>query len=327
GAPAAAPTTVALPPGAVVPPKPGPLRQFELGVVALVSYMYPMWIAAEKGFGAQQGLNIEMTTFQTNEAVAALVSGSLDVLMCPTDGCVTAVSKGAQITMVNDYLTQAPYDLMAKQDVQSVADLRGKKIGVSSLSTGSGTLARIMLNSQGLGPDDYTLVQAGGNPSRYAALQTGGVDAAMLSDPANFEAILDGYRSLLEFSKVVPQYSFSSDWILNDWIGQAGNPDALVHFQAAQIAANRWAQDPANKAAVLDSIVQHTKTTAAIAERVYDAYIVQNPGLLGVDDLRTEPVEAVVRILREEGTVTDMPPTSQWRDASYIQQARQLVSR
>src|SRR5262249_25170614 len=86
--PAAAPTAAALPPGVVVPPKPGPLRQFELGVVALVSYMYPMWIAAEKGFGAQQGLNIEMTTLQTNEAVAALVSQSLDVLMCPTDGCV-----------------------------------------------------------------------------------------------------------------------------------------------------------------------------------------------------------------------------------------------
>jgi NitT/TauT family transport system substrate-binding protein len=327
---AAAPPAAAAPtaaPGASAQAPSGPLRQTELGVVALVSYMYPMWIAVEKGFNAQQGLNVEITTLQTNEAVAALVSGSLDVLMCPSDGCVTAVSKGAQIRMVNDYLTQAPYDLMARPEIGSVADLRGKKVGVSSLTTGSGSLARIMLTSQGLKPEDYTLVQAGGNPARYAALQSGGIDAAMLSDPANFEAMLDGYRNLLSFSQVVPQYSFTSNWVLNDWIGQAGNPDVLVRFQAAQIAANRWAQEPANKAALLDVIMQHTNTSAAIAERVYDFYVVQNPGVMGVDDLRTEPIESVVRILREEGTVTDLPPTSQWRDGSYIQRARELVGR
>src|SRR6185295_3369513 len=47
------------------------LRHFDLGVVALVSYFYPMWIAGEKGFWAQQGLDVELTTLQTNEAVAA----------------------------------------------------------------------------------------------------------------------------------------------------------------------------------------------------------------------------------------------------------------
>ena len=330
GPPAAAPAPAATQgglAGAPAPAKPGPLRQTELGVVALVSYFYPMWVAVEKGFGTQQGLDIQMTTLQTNEAVAAAVSGSLDVLMCPTDACVTAVSKGARLKMVNDYLTQAPYNLMVRSEIQSVADLRGKKVGVSSLTTGSGTLARIMLSGQGLDAQDYTLVQAGGNPQRYAALQSGGVDAALLSDPANFEAMLSGYRSVLEFSRVVPHYSFTSDWVTDDWLARPGNPDVLVRFQAAQIAANRWALDPANKTALMDLIMQKTNTSAAIAERVYDFYIVQNPGIVGVDDLRTEPVEAVLRILREEGTVEDMPPTAQWRDASFIQQARQLLGR
>src|SRR5215210_3744121 len=112
----------------VAPAPPAQLHPFQLGVVAFVSYFYPMWIAIEKGFGAQQGLDIEMTTFQTNEAVAALVSGSLDVLMCPTDSCVTALSKGATIKQLNDYLIEAPYDLIAKPEIASVAELRGKKV-------------------------------------------------------------------------------------------------------------------------------------------------------------------------------------------------------
>ena len=337
--PAAAPATAA--PAAVAPPAvaatapaapaaaapPGPPRPFELGVVAFVSYFYPMWVASERGFGTQQGLDIQITTLQTNEAVAAAVSGSLDVLMCPSDACVTAVSKGAQMKMVNDYLTQAPYNLIARREIQSIADLRDKKVGVSSLTTGSGSLARIMLTAQGLEANDYTLVQAGGNPQRYAAMQSGGVDAALLSDPANFEAMIEGYRDLLEFSKVVPQYSFTSDWVTNDWIGQGDHPDVLMRFQVAQMAAGRWAQEPGNKQALIDLLIDKTKTTPAVAERIYNFYIVTNPGIMGVDDLRNEPVESVLRILREEGTVADMPPSSQWRDPTYIQRARQMLGR
>jgi len=96
---------------------------------------------------------------------------------------------------------------------------------------------------------------------------------------------------------------------------------------SAQMAASRWAQDPANKQGVIDLLIDKTKTAPAVAERIYNFYVVANPSIMGVDDLRNEPVESVVRILREEGTVADMPPTSQWRDATYIQRARQLLGR
>jgi ABC-type nitrate/sulfonate/bicarbonate transport system substrate-binding protein len=317
---------VAAPTAAAATP-PAPPHTFQLGIVALAAYFFPMWIGVDKGFFAEQGLDVEMTTFQTNEAVAALVSGSLDVLMCPTDACITALSKGAQLTMVNDYLIEAPYDLVAKPDIASAADLRDKKIGVSSLSAGSGSLAKIMLRAQGLGPDDYQLVQAGGNPQRFAALQSGGVDAAMLSDPVNFQAVLEGYRNLLSFTAVVPQYSFASDWVQQSWLVDAPNRDFLVAFQAGQIKGNTWAQDPANKAAFVDLIVSRARTTPAIAERVWDFYTVQNKAIVGVADLRSEPTDAVVNILREMEGLGALPPDAEWRDGSFVQRARQLAGR
>jgi ABC-type nitrate/sulfonate/bicarbonate transport system substrate-binding protein len=318
--PAAAPTAASTSP-------PAPPHTFQLGVVALAAYFFPMWIGVDKGFFAEQGLDVEMTTFQTNEAVAALVSGSLDVLMCPTDGCITAVSKGAQIKMVNDYLIEAPYDLVAKPEIATVADLRGKKVGVSSLSAGSGSLAKIMLRAQGFGPDDYELVQAGGNPQRFAALQSGGVDASLLSDPVNFQAVLDGYRSLLNFTAVVPQYSFASDWVQQSWLADAPNRDYLVAFQAGQIKGNAWAQDPANKAAFVELVVNRARTTPAIAERVWDFYTVQNKTIVGVADLRPEPVAAVVSILRDMEGLGALPPDAEWRDGSFVERARALAAR
>jgi ABC-type nitrate/sulfonate/bicarbonate transport system substrate-binding protein len=330
---AAAPTTpagadaAAGPGGAAVAPKPGPLHRIELGVVALAAYFYPMWVGIDKGFYAQQGLDVELTTLQTNEAVAALVSGSLDILMCPTDACVTAVSKGAEQRMVNDYLVEAPYNLMARADISTAAGLRDKKIGVSSLSAGTGSLAKILMRGQGFGPNDYQLVQAGGNPARFTALQSGGVDAALLTDPVNFAAMLEGYRSLLTFSQVVPEYSFTSNWVQNSWLNDAANREYLVAFQAAQIKAAQWARDPANKAAFLELIVRFARTTPEIAERIHQFYTVEKPDIVAVGDLKERPIQAVVDILREWEDLGPLPPDAAWKDGSYVQQARQLAAR
>jgi ABC-type nitrate/sulfonate/bicarbonate transport system substrate-binding protein len=326
-APPAAGAANATPAATAPSATPAQLRHFDVGVVALVSYFYPMWIALEKGFWAQQGLDVELTTLQTNEAVAAGVSGSLDVLMCPTDTCLTAISKGGQLVMVNDYIVEAPYDLMVRPDIASIADLRGKRVGASSLSAGTGTLAKIMLRARGLAPDDYQLVQAGGNPQRFAALQSGGVEAAMLSDPVNFMAALEGYRSLLAFSDVVPEYSFSSDWVLQSWLQEAANRDSLVGFQAGQIKAQEWAKDPANKVAFVDLIVRNARTTPEVAEKVHDFYIVQHPTIIAVDDLKSAPTQAVVNILREWEGLEALPPDADWRNASYVERARQLAAR
>src|SRR4051794_19750160 len=68
-APPAASAANATPAAAGPSATPAQLRHFDVGVVALVSYFYPMWIALERGFWAQQGLDVELTTLQTNEAV------------------------------------------------------------------------------------------------------------------------------------------------------------------------------------------------------------------------------------------------------------------
>ena len=96
---------------------------------------------------------------------------------------------------------------------------------------------------------------------------------------ANFEATLAGYRDLLEFSKVVPVlvYVGLDHKRLDRPVWQCRRAGAS---QAAQIAASRWAQDPANKTALIRLLVDKTKTTPAISERIYDFYIVQNPGIM-----------------------------------------------
>src|SRR5262249_60527085 len=88
--------------------------------------------------------------------------------------------------------------LYSKPEIKTVADLKGKKIGVSSLGSGPDSILRDILKKHGLdGGRDAVILPVGSGTARFFALQAGSVDAAMLSIPANFLAQDAGFRELV----------------------------------------------------------------------------------------------------------------------------------
>lgn len=301
-------------------------RKLDMGLIGLAGYWYNIWAAQRAGIFRELGLAPERFSIQTNEAISALTSGSLDLLQSPTDAAITALSKGASMTLIADHTVQAPYDLVARPEITSVADLRGKKVGASSLRAGTGTIARVMLRARGLTDDDYELTQTGGNPQRYAALQAGGTDAAVIADPVNFIARIDGYRILLSFSDVVPEYSFVSWWVRRDWAERPENRELLVNFLAGLIRGKEWAHRPENREQLIEIWMQETQSPRAVAEQMYEYYIVQHPQLVDASDVRPGPIQAVIKIQQELEDLPPLPPESQWIDHSFVERARQVAA-
>jgi ABC-type nitrate/sulfonate/bicarbonate transport system substrate-binding protein len=297
-----------------------------MGLIGLAGYWYNIWGAQHAGIFRELGLAPERVQIQTNEAISALSSGGLDVLQSPTDAAVTALSKGANMTLVADHALEAPYDLVARPEIATVEGLRGLKVGASSLRAGTGTIARVMLRGRGMTDDDYELTQTGGNPQRYAALQSGGTQAAIIADPVNFIAKLDGYRILLSFSDIVPQYSFVSWWVRRDWLDNSQNREDLVNFVAGLIRGREWAHDPANREALIQIWMDETQSPRPVAEQMYEYYMVQHPKLVDSSDVRTEPRAAVVKIQQELEDLPALPPESQWIDRTITERARQVAS-
>jgi ABC-type nitrate/sulfonate/bicarbonate transport system substrate-binding protein len=329
-APAAAPSAPA--PAAPAPQAessraaPAP-RTLQRAVQGLAGFFYPMWVAQQQGMLGDAGLTVEWTTLDTNQAIPALLGGSLDVLNASTDAALIALSKGAALKLVGDYNITTPYELVARPEVASIDALRGQKVGASSLHAGSGTIVRYMLKAHGLDDDDYELVQAGGNPQRYAALQSGGVAASILTDPVNFRARLDGYRILAAFADLVPEYSLDSWWVRADWLNSADNREALVAFLTALGRAQQWAKAPEHHQALVDLIMDQARSPREVAEQIAEYYTVQNPGAIDSTDVRDGPVSNVIRILRELEDLPPLPPESNWIDRTYAQQARDAVAR
>ena len=143
-APAAAPAPTSAPaPALTAPPASAPPtvaarepRTLQAAVQGLAGFFYPMWVAQQKGLLREQGLEVEWSTLGTNEAIPALLGGSLDILNASTDAAVTALSKGAALKLVADYSIITPYEMVARPEVASMAALRGQKVGASSLRAG-----------------------------------------------------------------------------------------------------------------------------------------------------------------------------------------------
>jgi ABC-type nitrate/sulfonate/bicarbonate transport system substrate-binding protein len=183
-----------------------------------------------------------------------------------------------------------------------------------------------MLRGRGLGDDDYELTQTGGNPQRYAALQSGGTQAAVIADPVNFIAKLDGYRILLSFSDIVPQYSFVSWWVRRDWLDDAQNREDAVRFVAGLIRGKEWAHDRANRERMVEILAQETQSPRPVAEQIYEYYMVQRPKAVDSSGLLAEPIQAVVKIQQELEDLPALPPESQWMDRTVTERARSLAS-
>src|SRR5919202_1479343 len=118
-----------------------------------------------------QGITLEETLFRvSSDATRALSGNSIDIAGTATDSAMLAVEQGADTIAVSGILNKPTYSLIVRPETRSVADLRGKTLGVSDLKDGSTILLERMLDRQGLKLGEYDVIQAGGTPERYAAV-------------------------------------------------------------------------------------------------------------------------------------------------------------
>jgi ABC-type nitrate/sulfonate/bicarbonate transport systems, periplasmic components len=94
--------------------------------------------------------------------------------------------------------------LVTSPNVKRVEDLKGKTFGISSFGGTPHSEAIMILRKFGMNPEkDVTFLQIGGSSSRYTALESGSIQAAMLVPPFNNFAVQHGFHQLLSFNEVM----------------------------------------------------------------------------------------------------------------------------
>jgi NitT/TauT family transport system substrate-binding protein len=155
----------------------------------------------DKGYYREEGLDVELILMSAPFASRALLSGDVEVATVGGAGLPPVLS-GAPLRFVFTTYSKPMFWLYSKAEIRSVKELKGKRVGVSGIGSGPDSLVREMLRRNGLeGGRDVAILSLGVMPTIFNGLQSGVVDAAMLSPPLTFRADENGFRELIAFNQ------------------------------------------------------------------------------------------------------------------------------
>src|SRR5215471_9452227 len=205
--------------------------------------LWPVFIGIDKGFFAAENIKPDLVYVPASAAVVQqLAAGSLDVTM--STGLVDpirAVDQGAALALARFEIPAPPYLIMAKPNIKSLKELKGKVISVGGAKDITRTYAERMLAPNGLKPGDYDFVYAGATTARAQALLSGAVDAAIVLPPSNFQLQAAGYNDLGLTVEYAPELPFSGTGVNKAWGSR--NPELVKRVLAAQTKSTEYFYD------------------------------------------------------------------------------------
>jgi NitT/TauT family transport system substrate-binding protein len=169
----------------------------------------PFGVALVKGYFKDEGLNITGLISSAGGGTSLrnmLAGGGVPYGEVNPGVIVSAILAGADLRIISDnVLTVAEFVWAVKPDspIKSVKDFKGKKIGYTNPRSTSQALAMMLLTSAGFKPDDAELVKTGGFGEGIAALESGQIDIAPITEPL-WSKVKSKYRAVVVASDILP---------------------------------------------------------------------------------------------------------------------------
>ena len=216
-----------------------------------ITEVMPLLVEEDKGFYRAQGIALEYVAGAgSSDAVRNILSGQADVAFTDPGTFFAALDKGEKLRAIYDIYPQNVFNVVSlkKTGIRSPADLKGKRIGVYSLASGTRQNLQVLLHQAGLAESDVTVVVTG--LLNFAPLLQGQVDATAATDTG----LLVGRRRGLSDVDVLEVGRFlnvSSDLFVVREETYRQRKDVLRRFLHAYRDAAAWMQANPQEAAVL----------------------------------------------------------------------------
>jgi NitT/TauT family transport system substrate-binding protein len=191
-----------------------------------------VWITEEANLFDRNGLDVDVLYLESNLVRTALISG--DVPFAAMSGAAMAAPRlqGADLVTVLGFQNHLPFRFVVRPEIKSVADLKGKRVGVAGFGLLAERAARLVIAKLGLNPDkDVVLLQTGGESTRLTALVNGSIDATVLNPPVHKRAVEAGMRVLANMEEMgIP---FQNSALVTTQRYVAKNPEVMRRLTKA----------------------------------------------------------------------------------------------
>jgi ABC-type nitrate/sulfonate/bicarbonate transport system substrate-binding protein len=158
------------------------------------------WMAKEAGLFEKYGLDAELTYLSSSPTmIQSMLAGELDFNELAAPAPNSAVLEGGEVVWITGAVNAPVFWVIARPEIATMADLRGRTVGVTRIGTTTHLFMRLALRTAGLDAErDVEIRQTGGSPETLAALQSGGISAGVTGPPSHLVAVEAGMRLLAD---------------------------------------------------------------------------------------------------------------------------------
>ncbi|HWO40622.1 MAG TPA: ABC transporter substrate-binding protein [Candidatus Eisenbacteria bacterium] len=230
--------------------------------------------------------------------IAALVSGEIDLTVFAGPAAIASGLEGADTVVLMTFINTMEHTFISRPNVRKPADLKGKKFGIARPGATDDYGARVAFRKWGLEADrDVTMLAVGTQPSRFAAVKSGVVDATLLQPPFTVRARQEGLTELGSLGELGLDYLGTSLATTRQTIQK--KESIVKRFVRALVEGIHFYKT--QKEASIQSIAKFTKLTdRAALEEAYNTYAIKYmerapyPAIKGVEAIledlaRTNP--------------------------------------
>ena len=223
-------------------------ENIKIGLPSVTITAMPFFVARDHGFFQQEGLNAEMVVMPASLNIKVLLAG--DIQYAATIGsAVAAALRGINVRVVMLFVDRPLQDLVGAPGINSIPELQGKVVAISSRGGLQDIIMRRMLTQSKLDLNQITIITIPGQTAMISALKAKRVAAAMLNPPFNFLAYREGLHNL-GFSGNYVRLPSTGVATLGETLERA--PDQVRRLTRALMRARAFARE--NKAKVMPTI-------------------------------------------------------------------------
>jgi NitT/TauT family transport system substrate-binding protein len=270
-------------------------KDVHIGAASVGITYLPVILAKQLGYFRDEGLNVTIAAFSGgSKALEAMLGGSTDMVAGAYSNTITMAAKGQKLVTIAAQV-QCPgwvfgVSRKSADKVKTVADLKGKRVGVSAPGSSTHMVVNYILHKGGLKPDDVSIIGVGQAAGAVAAVRAGQIDALIVNDPAA-TVLVDGgdLRPLAEMRTAEG----------NKQVFGADYPESSIYATKAYVDKN-----PRTVQAVADAIVRAEHwiakaTPQQVVDNVPAEYLVDNK------ELYAKSFENSRRCISQTGVVSD----------------------
>ena len=277
------------------------------------------WIAKDAGLFEKYGLDVDLL-FQgaSSEIIQGMLAGDANMAGLAGPAVIANVLKGGDVIQAAALVKTFTIPLYAHSSIKTLADLRGKKVGVSRFGTVTHLTAVVVLQRAGV--KDVTIIQTGGIPESAAALSSGAVAAATVLPPQSIMLREKGFRELVGLKELK---EMNIPFVENGLVVRRSyanrNPDLVKRFlKATMEGMKRMFGD---KEFSMRVIAQYTKVTdpkllGESYQFATDAYV-KDPGI----PLEAEKalVDQLILLKMIDAEAAKNTPATAYYDNQYVE--------